>query len=204
MPEEMVEEVNSIGNPTGRILLKSEAHAKEVLHSGAHGFITDGQGNLLCQRRGHECSMMRDVWDPIGVAGHISAWDPKNGPRPDSRTYSALTLMREMSEEIGYELPDLEFFNGPDAVFIGTTHTDMVVEDGWRHRVVDFNWVLRQPDIDPDTCRLEEGKVEAVELRPIDEVLRGALAPNTQYAVRLPDHEWLIRTACVQAHRMTL
>lgn len=197
----MIEVVDSDGNPTGLVKPKSLVHTHGDLHLGAHGAVTDGYGNLLCQLRGPDCTVMPNSWDILGAAGHMPAWQELTA-RPDNITLSALTLIMEFDEEIG-RLIGMEFFDSPNAEFLGTTRTSMPSGHGWQHNVIDHNWLLTMPDIDPAECRLEPGKVIRVVWRPATEIKRDALGRNPvdgfPYAVREPDNDQLVRLICDRA-----
>jgi hypothetical protein len=196
--EEMIEVIDEQGNPTGIVKPKSLIHADGDIHLGAHGFVTDGRGNLLCQRRGPDCKLMANAWDPMGAAGHVPAWEG-TGSRPSNRQLSILTLVMEFPEEIGFDIGQ-DFFEGQYATFLGVTRTDMPSGHGWQHRTLDHNWGLVLPDIKPEQCRLEPGKVMEVVWRPASEIKRDALGEQLvegfPYTVREPDNELLIATSC--------
>jgi 8-oxo-dGTP pyrophosphatase MutT (NUDIX family) len=201
--EELLEVIDERGNPTGEIKPKRLIHQNGDLHLGAHGFVTDGRGNMLCQLRGPDCVISPNTWDPTGGAGHVPAGIAHPGASIQVR--SARTLIMEFSEEIGYSLT-WELFKSRRAEFLGTTRTDMLSEHGWRHCTIDGNWGLILPGINPDTCKLEPGKVMRVIWRPAEDILRetlnGRKLDGFPYMVRIPDNRRLIETACNWALRV--
>ncbi|HJP81829.1 MAG TPA: hypothetical protein VJ841_05525 [Candidatus Saccharimonadales bacterium] len=200
--EELLEVIDERGNPTGEIKPKHLIHQNGDLHLGAHGFVTDGKGNMLCQLRGPDCVISPNTWDPTGGAGHVPAGIARLGASIQVR--SARTLIMEFPEEIGYPLTE-KLFEGSNADFLGTTRTDMPSGHGWQHRTVDCNWGLVLPGINPDTCKLEPGKVERVIWRSAEDILREALdgrkLDGFPYMIRVPDNRRLIEMACNWALR---
>jgi len=95
--EEIFETVDTEGRVIG-LATRSEVHSNPALiHRVAHVMIFNTQGDLLLQKR----SMNKDIgpgkWD-TSVGGHVN---------PGEDVYSA--AVREMNEELGIVLSDLQF-----------------------------------------------------------------------------------------------
>jgi 8-oxo-dGTP pyrophosphatase MutT (NUDIX family) len=197
--EEMIDVVDQQGMFTGETLPKSQVHAGGKWHECVHGIITDGRGNVLVQFRGPDVKLMRNVWDVMGVAGHISAvpqfgddLEPRDKVR-DLIQRSIEALIREFQEEIDVRIARSIFFTQVCRL-IGVSKVDQPTEDGWMDRTLSVNWLMVLPDLDPSQFTLEPGKVLDVRWVRIDEV-EAALAGHSdmQFAVREPDNQWLMR-----------
>jgi isopentenyl-diphosphate delta-isomerase type 1 len=96
-----VEEIFEVLNTEGRVIglaTRSEVHSNpSLLHRVVHIMVFNKQGDLLLQKR----SMNKDIgpgkWD-TSVGGHVN---------PGEDVYSA--AVREMDEELGIVLSDLQF-----------------------------------------------------------------------------------------------
>ncbi|WP_224490224.1 NUDIX hydrolase [Robertkochia flava] len=108
------------GKPTGRSILKSEAHRKGVFHPTVHLWIYNSLKQVLFQKRA--CSKMTfpGKWD-VSVAGHITSGD--DAPE---------TAVREAREELGLSL------KSTDLKWIGmhpskTVHAEDVIDNEFHH-----------------------------------------------------------------------
>jgi isopentenyl-diphosphate delta-isomerase len=150
MKEELVDILDEQMNQTGESMLKSEAHAKNLRHGGAHLWIYNSNGEVLLQLR-HPTKVIRpNVWD-VSVAGHISA-----GHQPKE------TIVREAEEELGLKI-------GPEKLkYIGTTEVEEPM-DGWVHRT--FNWTyLTKMDFDLADLSPEMNEVADIRWISLDEL----------------------------------
>lgn len=197
--EEMIDVITEQGEFTGVTLPKSQVHAEGKWHACVHGVITDGHGNVLVQFRGPDVKLMRNVWDVMGVAGHISAvpqFGDDLGPRDKVRDLiqqSIEALIREFREEIDVRIPREIFFTRLCRL-IGVSKVDQVTEDDWMDRTLSVNWLMVLPSLDLSQFTLEPGKVLDVRWVHIDEVEASlAGSADMQFAVREPDHQWLMR-----------
>lgn len=89
--KEYFEVLDSFGNKTGKLKLRSEVHRDGDWHRAVHIWLMDEKGNLLIQQR----SAMKDInpgkWT-CSCAGHVD-------PNEDSRQ----AVIRELNEELGLE-----------------------------------------------------------------------------------------------------
>ncbi len=96
--DELVDILDSKGNPTGKTTLKSEAHRKGLFHPTVHIWFFTSDGKLLIQQRGKHKGTHPLLWD-VSVAGHVGAGEEIE-----------LSALREVKEEIGLDISksDLE------------------------------------------------------------------------------------------------
>jgi isopentenyldiphosphate isomerase len=91
--DELIDIVDKEGNPTGRQVMKSEAHRNGYLHPSVHIWVYSGNlainTSVLFQKRAKDKDVYPDVWD-VSAAGHVGAGE---SPLP--------AAIREISEELG-------------------------------------------------------------------------------------------------------
>jgi isopentenyldiphosphate isomerase len=87
--EEWVDICDAEGKPTGKTVLKSEAHRLGLWHPTVHIWCYTASGKILLQKRAEDKETFPGLWD-VSVAGHIEA-----GEAPK------IAALREMEEEIG-------------------------------------------------------------------------------------------------------
>ena len=90
--DEYIDIVDSLGQPTGKTALKSEAHKNGWYHNTIHVWFYTIEGYILLQQRSHKKKIRPLLWD-VSVAGHIDA-----GESMESAS------VRETKEEIGLEI----------------------------------------------------------------------------------------------------
>ncbi len=212
MSEEQIDVVDPQGRFTGVTKGKSRVHADGNWHVCVHIVVTDGMGNILEQFRGPECKLMRNVWDPMSIAGHISAVasDPAGAAalamRPDILHQAMEAGIREGAEELGLTIDEDQFFT-PSLRFYGITRTDTLTNEGytdrWWDRSLTLNFMLRAPGFTAEGLRLEPGKVLAVRMRHVDDLEQVLLGGSIErYADRQPDQNWLLASTIDTARRM--
>lgn len=205
MAEEQIDVYTWDGAWTGVTKPKSEVHRDGDIHICVHGVITDGEGRIIAQHRGPGVKLMRNVWDAMSIAGHISALtteERRDDPATSDILWQALrALRREAAEELGQEFPPLVF--GDNLTMFGITRTDQVTEDGWTDRTLSLNFMLTMPDVDPTAFTLEEGKVLDVRWMHVDEI-EAAIETDAgpTLACREPDNYQLLRGVVDCARRI--
>ena len=90
--DELVDILDSDGNPTGKSVLKSEAHQKGLLHPTVHVWCYTKSGELLFQKRAAAKKTFPSMWD-VSVAGHVAAEENIEN-----------AAIREVEEEIGLHI----------------------------------------------------------------------------------------------------
>ncbi len=153
---EYVDVLDAYMRPTGEVVPKDEAHSRELWHAGAHAWIYrlhNGAAQLLMQHRHPDKEIYPNTWD-ISAAGHVSA-----GQTPEQ------TAIRETKEELGLDIAESEL------TLIGVTRAVRFIPNkGWTHRVFDYNYLVRQDNLDPATLTLQAEETTAAEWRDINAV----------------------------------
>lgn len=90
--DEYIDIVTKEGKPTGKTVLKSEAHKNGWYHNTIHLWLFTNKGEILLQQRSHKKTIHPLLWD-VSAAGHIDAGE--------SFIEAAL---RETREELGLQL----------------------------------------------------------------------------------------------------
>ena len=94
--DELVDILDENGNPTGKSLLKSEAHKNGLYHPTVHVWCYTFEGKILLQLRGEDKATFPLKWD-VSVAGHVGAGESLK-----------VAAVREVQEEIGLKISRLE------------------------------------------------------------------------------------------------
>lgn len=119
MPEEWIDVLDAAGHFTGETAPRSEVHRKGLFHRTVHIWITDGNGNILLQRRAKNKDIFPDMLD-ISCAGHLSAGNS-----------SLEAALRELKEELGLTaMPEeLKFLGTKESFTQGPSFTDREFND---------------------------------------------------------------------------
>jgi isopentenyldiphosphate isomerase len=87
--DELLDILDSKGDYTGKIELKSQAHRMGLFHATVHVWFYTKDGAILIQQRGEKKDIHPLLWD-VSVAGHIGAGEEIE-----------ISAVREVAEEIG-------------------------------------------------------------------------------------------------------
>ncbi|MFT5738216.1 MAG: isopentenyl-diphosphate delta-isomerase [Maribacter sp.] len=87
--DELLDILDTDGNPTGTTAMKSKAHRFGLFHATVHIWFYTSKGELLLQQRGKHKGTHPLLWG-VSVAGHIGAGEELE-----------VSAMREIAEEIG-------------------------------------------------------------------------------------------------------
>ncbi|MFS4468115.1 NUDIX hydrolase [Maribacter sp. 2210JD10-5] len=90
--DELIDILDSEGNPLGKTAMKSEVHKMGWFHRTVHIWFHTSDGRVLLQQRGKNKDAHPLLWD-VSVAGHVSAGEPIE-----------TAALREVEEEIGLEI----------------------------------------------------------------------------------------------------
>ncbi|MEL4307592.1 NUDIX hydrolase [Joostella sp. CR20] len=151
--DELVDILDSEGNPTGKTLLKSEAHQKGLFHPTVHVWMYTDEKQVLLQKRAPNKDTYPNKWD-VSVAGHISA-----GETPE------VSAVREVQEEIGLTISE----NDLEKVGVlrsSVVHSKTIIDCEFHHiYIVKLKQSLK-------TLQLQESEVTAIKLVAIEQYLK--------------------------------
>lgn len=149
--DELIDIVNDLGKPTGKIALKSEAHKNGWYHNTIHLWLFTSKGEILLQQRSHKKAIHPLLWD-VSVAGHIDAGE--------SFIEAAL---RETEEEIGLQLQP-ECLNKIGVILHESSYNDGSIQDNEFHQVF-----ISELKVEIDKLIPQEEEVEALKLVSLNE-----------------------------------
>ena len=154
---ELFDVCNELGEPTGEIVSREEAHRDGILHRTSHVWILrekDGRKQVLLQKR----SMQKDSYPGLydtSSAGHIPA-----GEEP------LLSALRELEEELGIRATaDQLTYAGNFRIEYEETFHDRIFHDNEFTHV----YLYREP-VDIQDLRLQETEVEDAAWFDLEEV----------------------------------
>ncbi|CAN5550221.1 NUDIX domain-containing protein [soil metagenome] len=143
--DEKIDALDGVGEKTGEVIWKSEAHRRGVWHRCFHCWITGtdsaGEPYLLVQRR----AAVKDTWPgrlDVTAAGHLAAGE------------ESLDGLRELEEELGLS-PDPERL-----VSLGVRGIEQDIPQGCDREFHDVFLLI--DDTHPEQLRLQEEEVESV------------------------------------------
>ncbi|MEO9893403.1 NUDIX domain-containing protein [Aurantibacter sp.] len=90
--DELIDILDTEGNPTGKTAMKIEAHKNGWFHQTVHIWFYTTNGEILMQLRGKDKDIHPLLWD-VSVAGHIGAGEAIE-----------IAAIREIEEEIGIKI----------------------------------------------------------------------------------------------------
>lgn len=146
MPE-LIDVLDENGIRTGRIATREEVHREGLWHQIAVVVIIDNDGRILLQQRSKNKRTNPEKWD-IAAAGHVDAGED-----------SLLTARREVEEELGIVVDNLQFLLSYSREsryeWQGESLLDRQLFDCFLSRVV---------KVDIDGLRLQDSEVQAAML----------------------------------------
>jgi len=160
--DELIDVRDKAGEPTGRVVWKSEAHRRGLWHRCFHGWVFGveaGEPYLLVQRR----AATKDTWPgylDLTVGGHLAA-----GEEP-------LDGLREVEEELGLRVDPGRL------VPLGTRRAEQEIPGGLDREFQDV--FLLRDDTPPGELRLQREEVDAVLRLGLDDAERLATAGSAR------------------------
>lgn len=142
---EFVDVLDDSGKLTGKVVAKSEAHAKGLWHRATHVWLVNNRGELLIQKRASRKALWPDAWD-VSVAGHISAGED-----------SVSTSIREVNEELGLNVC------AKDLLYLFTIKTSNVVQNTYLENEFQDIYLVKK-DVDVSKLVLQKEEVSEVKL----------------------------------------
>ncbi|MCX2681521.1 NUDIX domain-containing protein [Galbibacter sp. EGI 63066] len=157
--DELVDILDSEGNPTGKVLLKSEAHKKGLFHPTVHIWIYTEDGKILIQKRAANKKTYPNRWD-VSVAGHITA-----GEHPLS------SAIREIEEEIGLSINENEL-EKTGIYRSSRVHSKDLIDCEFHHiYIVELKVPIEQ-------LKIQESELAAIKLVNVDTYLSAMNDPS--------------------------
>ncbi len=153
MKDEPVDICDEQGEPTGEVMLKSEAHNKSLWHPVVHLWIYNSKNQALMQKRSSHKKVWPNKWD-VAVAGHIAAGDNAKN-----------TLVREVKEELGLEI-DIK-----DTNFVERIKFEHSMPENWTNRIFIDLYSLKT-ELDGSKLTLEEEEVAEIQWIDIGELAK--------------------------------
>ncbi|MBC9796069.1 NUDIX hydrolase [Sinomicrobium weinanense] len=169
--DEYVDILDENGNYTGKVLLKSEAHAKGLFHPTIHVWLYTTDGKVLLQKRSACKDTFPGYWD-VSVAGHIGAGEA-----------SLSSALREVEEELGLQLSEKALEKTGICKSV-TKHREDLIDCEFHHIYIgELNVPLSE-------LKLQETEVDDVKLMDIDEFLSIVKdpPPSSLYVISCPDY----------------
>lgn len=169
--DERIDALNERGEPTGEVVLKSEAHRKGIWHRCFHCWVSGADSSgpyLLVQRRASAKSTWPGKLD-VSAAGHLGTGE------------TALDGRRELEEELGLAVEP------ENLVPLGTRRIEQEIPQGYDREFHEI--FLLQDSTTPKDLRLQKEEVESVlslNLDSVDELQRGETAPVVEWRVGEP------------------
>ncbi len=146
--DELVDILDSSGQPTGQTCLKSEAHRKGLFHPTVHVWLYTPNGQVLLQLRGKNKETHPLLWD-VSVAGHVGAGE--------AIPHAAVREVREETG-LGISVSDLEKIGVFKSV---QSHREVLLDCEFHHTFLcELKAPLRQ-------LKKQESEVEDLRLMPL-------------------------------------
>lgn len=132
------------GQNTGVNKPKSEVHKNGDWHRTVHIWFINSKNEILLQLRSPKKENYPDCWD-ISCAGHISSGEG-----------AIISALREIKEEIGFELP------ADELRMIGETTQQAVLNNETYFDNEYCNVYVVKKDLDIDQLQIQESEVESL------------------------------------------
>ena len=148
--EEYIDIWSEDGLPTGKYILKDEAHQKGLFHPTVHIWMYTNKSEVLFQQRGSQKETFPGFWD-VSVAGHIMTGETIKS-----------AAIREVKEEIGLSINEHQLL----AVDIRKNinrHPNGIIDCEFQHVF------LCELLVDINTLQIQEEEVDGIQLLSLDE-----------------------------------
>ena len=147
--DELIDILDSQGNQTGKICLKSVAHQHGYFHATVHVWLYTKNEKILLQKRASTKKVFPNLWD-ISVAGHIGTGEEIEK-----------AALREIYEEIGLKVSE------NDLIKIGirkhqVSHPNGIQDNEFHHVFI------TELKVNPAKLTLQKEEVSEVQLFNLD------------------------------------
>lgn len=110
--DELIDIVNTKGEPTGNTCMKSYAHQNGTLHASTHIWLYSSKGEVLIQKRSCSKDIFPNLWD-VSVAGHIESGElPINAATREIKEEINLSISKDQLSYKGIWEEKHEHING--------------------------------------------------------------------------------------------
>ena len=151
--DELIDILDTEGNPTGESCMKSLAHQHGYFHATVHIWFYTKDEKVLLQKRAATKKVFPNLWD-ISVAGHIGAGEEILD-----------AAVREVSEEIGLSLKK------EDLTKIGTRKHQVAHDNGIQDN--EFHHVfIAELKVPIESLRVQKEEVAGLKLFDLDILTR--------------------------------
>ena len=167
MEEEIFDTVDENGQPTGKTVTRSQAHAQGIRHRTAHIWVVRENGDkteVLLQKRALNKDSFPGRYD-TSSAGHIQAGDEP-----------LESAVRELSEEFGIQA------NPDDLHFVGTFPIQYEKEfhgKPFKDNEIAFVYVYDK-DVDVEKLTIQKEELDSVEWFNLEEVYQACQPPRDE------------------------
>lgn len=147
--DELIDILDSEGNPTGERCLKSIAHQFGYFHATIHVWLYTKDEKILLQKRAPTKKVFPNLWD-ISVAGHIGSGEE-----------IMQAAVREVQEEIGLSISE------QDLIKIGIRKHQVSHQNGIQDN--EFHHVfISELKVSPDVLIIQKEEVAELQLFDLD------------------------------------
>ncbi|MFD0797719.1 NUDIX domain-containing protein [Maribacter chungangensis] len=165
--DELLDIIDTNGNPTGTTALKSKAHRLGLFHATVHIWFYTKNGDVLLQQRAQNKDTYPLLWD-VSVAGHVGSGETV-----------ALSAIREIKEEIGLTVREANLEK--IGVFKSMQkHHDTLIDNEFHHTF------LSELKVTLQALEKQENEVTDLKLLSISEFEKELFTSNIQYRNYVP------------------
>tara|TARA_Y100000310_G_scaffold345199_1_gene462599 strand:- start:2860 stop:3408 length:549 start_codon:yes stop_codon:yes gene_type:complete len=130
MTEELYDELDKHGKPTGKTITPEQAHKNQIWHACVHVWIYNEKNEILLQKRSQQMDICPGLWD-ISAAGHLSSGeDPLKTAAREAKEELDIDINTHDLKKVGYKKFNKKLPSIIDKNFI---HTEFVHVYLWKH-----------------------------------------------------------------------
>ncbi len=174
--KELLDIVDELGNPTGKVVERETAHQKGIRHRTSHVWLVRKRNNkiqVLLQKRSHNKDSFPDCYD-ISSAGHI----------PAGQDYVESAL-RELYEELGYRAkPEDLIYCGKRSFRLDENFHQQEFHD-LQVSAIYMMWL----DLQETDFRLQKEEVSGVKWLDLDECIQAVKNNTIKHCIYLDELE---------------
>lgn len=196
------------GYPTSQCLSETEVHARNLLHACVNVCVTDEDGNIYQQRRGHTTKIFPGKVDMFLASDHII----------DEDVLPAMAVERALKWRVGITLPDADEVL-PALRPVLMTPSQYWVKDpsfpaqhgnhGYFHYALEYVYVILVKGLGTEIpLRLQKDRVLGVRRRPLWRMIEDFQSSHLSeeyrgYAHRTPNEAAMLQAIYTEVQRLT-